>query len=165
DSEFNPFSYDVDNRRTTTLSSIDDASCHLTLTIVSAQYLVNTDIKDLVDPYVRVYIHGVPCDNQNQKTHVIKDNGMPVYNFLRLRRYCGFCLLEGLNPMWNHRMEFDIAVPQLCLIRFVVLDSDKYSSDDIIGQYCVPLTTIQKGSLNTGGVNESQLGGVHAVFL
>ncbi|CAF0911284.1 unnamed protein product [Didymodactylos carnosus] len=125
DSGFNPFSCDVANPGTSTLSSIHDKPWHLTLTIISAQYLVNTAIKDLIDPYVRVYTHGVPCDNQNQKTCVINNN--------------------GLNPMWNHRMEFDIAVPQLCLIRFVVLDSDKFSSDDIVGQYCVPMNTIQKG--------------------
>lgn len=47
--------------------------------------------------------------------------------------------------MWNHRFQFDIHVPELVMVRFVVEDYDSTSQNDLIGQYCLPLTSIQNG--------------------
>lgn len=47
--------------------------------------------------------------------------------------------------MWNQKFQFDIHVPELAMVRFLVEDYDAASSNDFIGQYCLPLTSIQNG--------------------
>lgn len=47
--------------------------------------------------------------------------------------------------MWNQRFQFDVHVPELVMVRFVVEDYDTTSQNDLIGQYCLPLTSIQNG--------------------
>lgn len=47
--------------------------------------------------------------------------------------------------MWNQKFQFDIHVPELVMVRFLVEDYDAASSNDFIGQYCLPLTSIQNG--------------------
>ncbi|CAF1380550.1 unnamed protein product [Didymodactylos carnosus] len=90
------------------------------------QYLARrVATRDIVDPYVKVFIYGVDSDYQQRKTRVVEDN--------------------GLNPVWNETMVFNITVPELCLVRFVVFDSDTIGSDDILASFCLPLTTIQTG--------------------
>ncbi|XP_053198662.1 1-phosphatidylinositol 4,5-bisphosphate phosphodiesterase delta-1a [Scomber japonicus] len=96
--------------------------------VISAQQLpkLNKDKpKSIVDPLVRVEIHGVPADSASEETHYIDNN--------------------GFNPMWNENFQFDINVPELALVRFVVEDYDTTSGNDLIGQYCLPLTSVQNG--------------------
>eukprot|EP00066_Takifugu_rubripes_P004591 XP_003968055.1 PREDICTED: 1-phosphatidylinositol 4,5-bisphosphate phosphodiesterase delta-1 isoform X1 [Takifugu rubripes] len=96
--------------------------------VISAQQLpkLNKDKpKSIVDPLVRVELYGVPADNASKETHYISNN--------------------GFNPMWNHRFQFDVHVPELAMVRFVVEDYDSTSQNDLIGQYCLPLTSIQNG--------------------
>ncbi|KAK2886525.1 1-phosphatidylinositol 4,5-bisphosphate phosphodiesterase delta-1a isoform X1 [Channa argus] len=81
--------------------------------------------KSIVDPLVRVEIHGVPADNARKETHHIDNN--------------------GFNPMWNESFQFEINVPDLALLQFVVEDYDAASQNDFIGQYCLPLTSVQSG--------------------
>ena len=52
---------------------------------------------------------------------------------------------NGLNPIWNHLMQFSICIPELCLIRFTVKDSDKSNTD--LGQYAIPFLSMQSGNL------------------
>ncbi|XP_070783955.1 1-phosphatidylinositol 4,5-bisphosphate phosphodiesterase delta-1a isoform X1 [Enoplosus armatus] len=96
--------------------------------VISAQQLpkLNKDKhKSIVDPLVRVETYGVPADNASKETHYIDNN--------------------GFNPMWNERFQFDIHVPELAMVRFVVEDYDSTSQNDLIGQYCLPLTSVQNG--------------------
>ncbi|XP_019123027.1 1-phosphatidylinositol 4,5-bisphosphate phosphodiesterase delta-1a isoform X1 [Larimichthys crocea] len=96
--------------------------------VISAQQLpkINKDKhKSIVDPLVRVEIYGVATDNASKETHYIENN--------------------GFNPMWNERFQFDIHVPELAMVRFVVEDYDSTSQNDLIGQYCLPLTSVQNG--------------------
>ncbi|XP_060920121.1 1-phosphatidylinositol 4,5-bisphosphate phosphodiesterase delta-1a isoform X1 [Labrus mixtus] len=96
--------------------------------VISAQQLpkLNKDKqKSIVDPLVRVEIFGVPADNGSKETHYIENN--------------------GFNPMWNEKFHFDIHVPELAMVRFVVEDYDSTSQNDLIGQYCLPLTSVQNG--------------------
>ncbi|CAJ1082103.1 -phosphatidylinositol 4%2C5-bisphosphate phosphodiesterase delta-1a isoform X1 [Xyrichtys novacula] len=86
--------------------------------VISAQQLpkLNKDKqKSIVDPLVRIEIFGVPADNAR------------------------------FNPMWNEKFEFDIHVPELAMVRFLVEDYDSTSQNDLIGQYCLPLTSVQNG--------------------
>ncbi|KAM9337409.1 1-phosphatidylinositol 4,5-bisphosphate phosphodiesterase delta-1a isoform 1-T1 [Symphorus nematophorus] len=96
--------------------------------VISAQQLpkVNKDKhKSIVDPLVRVELYGVPADNASKETNYIDNN--------------------GFNPMWNERFQFDIHVPELAMVRFVVEDYDSASQNDLVGQYCLPLTSVQNG--------------------
>ncbi|XP_068199825.1 1-phosphatidylinositol 4,5-bisphosphate phosphodiesterase delta-1a isoform X1 [Antennarius striatus] len=96
--------------------------------VISAQQLpkINKDKqKSIVDPLVRVELYGVQADNASKETHHIENN--------------------GFNPMWNERFQFNIHVPDLVMVRFVVEDYDSTSQNDLIGQYCLPLTSVQNG--------------------
>jgi len=46
--------------------------------------------------------------------------------------------------MWNETFTFTSQFPELCLLRFVLYDSDTLS-DDFIGQYTLPLDSVEKG--------------------
>ncbi|XP_035384356.1 1-phosphatidylinositol 4,5-bisphosphate phosphodiesterase delta-1b isoform X2 [Electrophorus electricus] len=95
--------------------------------VISAQQLpkVNPKISSIVDPLVRVQIHGVPADMAEKETDYIVNN--------------------GFNPMWNSYFQFDLSVPKLALVRFVVEDYDAVSSNDFIGQCTIPFTSVQNG--------------------
>lgn len=96
--------------------------------VISAQQLpkLNKDKQSsIVDPLVRVEIHGVSADNASKETHHIENN--------------------GFNPMWNENFQFDIHVPELAMVRFVVEDYDSTSQNDLVGHYCLPLTSVQNG--------------------
>ncbi|XP_051543709.1 1-phosphatidylinositol 4,5-bisphosphate phosphodiesterase delta-1a isoform X2 [Myxocyprinus asiaticus] len=96
--------------------------------IISAQQLPKLSKdkpKSIVDPQVQVEIYGVPVDNATKLTHHIENN--------------------GLNPMWNTNFQFTVHVPELALVRFLVEDFDAASYNDFIGQYTLPLTSMQNG--------------------
>ncbi|UJR36404.1 hypothetical protein I4U23_029127 [Adineta vaga] len=97
----------------------------LILTIISAQFLSRANSNDIPDPYVAVTIHGVPCDQQIQKTRAIDDN--------------------GLDPIWNEKFIFKIKYPQLALVYFTIYDYDSFSRDDKLAHFCLPLTAMQTG--------------------
>lgn len=47
--------------------------------------------------------------------------------------------------MWNENFQFDLYVPELALVRFVVEDHDTMSSNDFVGQCTLPFTSTQSG--------------------
>lgn len=47
--------------------------------------------------------------------------------------------------MWNECFQFEIKVPELAMLQLVVEDYDTASQNDFIGQYCLPLTSVQNG--------------------
>ncbi|XP_029015446.1 1-phosphatidylinositol 4,5-bisphosphate phosphodiesterase delta-3-A isoform X2 [Betta splendens] len=100
----------------------------LTLRIISAQQLpkINTQkASSIVDPQVWVEIHGVAIDNAKQKTQRIDNN--------------------GFNPRWDCTLSFQMQVPELALVRFVVEDHDHTSKNDFVGQFTLPFTSIRTG--------------------
>lgn len=50
----------------------------------------------------------------------------------------------GHCPIFNESFRFDIAMPELALLRLVILD-DEFIGDEFIGQNTIPLTCIQTG--------------------
>ncbi|CAH1795147.1 unnamed protein product [Owenia fusiformis] len=80
---------------------------------------------EIIDPYVKIEIEGVPMDKQNAKTAIVDNNG-----FL---------------PMWNESFNFNVNCPDLALIRFLVKDNQVMSKNDLIGQTCIPFNSIQPG--------------------
>lgn len=79
---------------------------------------------EIIDPFLKIEIHGVSIDKQEQKSSVMKNN--------------------GFNPVWNEEFHFNIEVPELALVRFVIYDSDRYL-DDFIGYYVVPFNSLMQG--------------------
>uniref|UniRef100_A0A3Q4AU78 Phosphoinositide phospholipase C n=1 Tax=Mola mola TaxID=94237 RepID=A0A3Q4AU78_MOLML len=99
----------------------------LTVQVISGQQLPKVNIKEdsIVDPLVRVEIHGVPMDQAKQETRHIENN--------------------GFNPVWYDTLRFTIHTPELALVRFVVEDYEKTSKNDFVGQYVLPLRCMQQG--------------------
>uniref|UniRef100_A0A8D0BXA7 Phosphoinositide phospholipase C n=1 Tax=Salvator merianae TaxID=96440 RepID=A0A8D0BXA7_SALMN len=96
--------------------------------IISGQQLPKIHNKkegSIVDPFVRVEIHGVPADSAKQETRYIDNN--------------------GFNPQWGESFQFQVWVPELALLRFVVEDYDKATRNDFVGQYTLPLTSVKAG--------------------
>eukprot|EP00794_Sanderia_malayensis_P007741 gene7741-8581_t len=99
------------------------------LKVISGQQLPkakNSKQKEVIDPYVFVEAYGLECD-EKEKLFCSKT----IHN-------------NGFNPVWNEMVKFPVNVPELCLLRFSVYDSD-YGGDDFIGQFSIPLTCIRQG--------------------
>ncbi|XP_069490565.1 inactive phospholipase C-like protein 2 [Ambystoma mexicanum] len=79
---------------------------------------------DVVEPYVYVEIHGIPADCAEHRTKTIIQNGG--------------------NPIFEETFEFQINLPELAVLRFVVLDDD-YIGDEFIAQYTIPFECLQPG--------------------
>ncbi|XP_031179848.1 1-phosphatidylinositol 4,5-bisphosphate phosphodiesterase delta-3-A-like isoform X1 [Sander lucioperca] len=100
----------------------------LTVRVISAQQLPKPEWdkpSSIVDPHVWVEIHGVPIDNYKKKTHHVDNN--------------------GFNPRWDCSFNFTVHVPDLALVRFLVEDHDYTSSNDFLGQYTLPFTSLRTG--------------------
>ncbi|XP_032891103.1 inactive phospholipase C-like protein 2 isoform X1 [Amblyraja radiata] len=79
---------------------------------------------DVVEPYVYVEIHGIPADCSEQRTKTVTQHDD--------------------NPIFDDSFEFQINLPELALLRFVVLDDD-YIGDEFIAQYTIPFECLQAG--------------------
>ncbi|XP_068092058.1 1-phosphatidylinositol 4,5-bisphosphate phosphodiesterase delta-1 isoform X2 [Hyperolius riggenbachi] len=95
--------------------------------VISGQQLpkLNKKKSSIVDPFVSIEILGVARDNDKKQTVVVENN--------------------GFNPSWNVSYEFEIDVPALAMVRFLVEDYDVSSRNDFVGQYTAPLTSLQLG--------------------
>ncbi|XP_066467733.1 1-phosphatidylinositol 4,5-bisphosphate phosphodiesterase delta-4 [Tiliqua scincoides] len=106
----------------------DGSPLSIAVKVISGQQLPkipNSKEGSIVDPLVRVEIHGVPGDSAKQETKYIENN--------------------GFNPQWGESLRFTVCVPELALLRFVVEDYDKTSRNDFVGQYTLPLTSVKAG--------------------
>ncbi|XP_067397446.1 inactive phospholipase C-like protein 2 isoform X2 [Emydura macquarii macquarii] len=79
---------------------------------------------DVVEPYVCAEIHGIPADCAEQRTRT--------------------ALQSGGNPLFDESLEFQVNLPELAVLRLVVLDDD-YIGDEFIAQYAVPVECLQSG--------------------
>lgn len=82
---------------------------------------------EVIDPYVVLELHGVPADCAEQRTRTAAQNQD--------------------DPLFDETFEFQVNMPELALLRFVVLDDD-YIGDDFIGQYTVAFECLQPGYRN-----------------
>ncbi|KAM5157020.1 1-phosphatidylinositol 4,5-bisphosphate phosphodiesterase delta-1 isoform 2-T2 [Mantella aurantiaca] len=99
----------------------------LNIMVISGQQLpkLNKKKSSIVDPFVSIEILGVARDNDKKQTKVIYNN--------------------GFKPMWNEHFEFEIDVPAVAVVRFLVEDFDASSRNDFVGQFTIPLTSLQLG--------------------
>lgn len=51
----------------------------------------------------------------------------------------------GFNPWWDTEFEFEVLVPELALVRFLVEDYDASSKNDFIGQSTIPFCSLKQG--------------------
>ncbi|XP_055521407.1 LOW QUALITY PROTEIN: 1-phosphatidylinositol 4,5-bisphosphate phosphodiesterase delta-4-like, partial [Leucoraja erinacea] len=103
---------------------------NLTIQVISGQQLpkvTNSKPGWIVDPLVRVEIHGVAMDNAKMETKYIDNNG------------------TTRPPVWRETLRFMVHVPDLALGRFLVEDYDLASKNDFVGQFTLPLTSITPG--------------------
>ncbi|CAF3304858.1 unnamed protein product [Rotaria sp. Silwood2] len=102
---------------------------HIQIHIISGQHLPKEKNSiadtDVVDPYVAVLTYGIECDSTEHYTPSVPNN--------------------GLNPIWDYKIDIDIFCPELCLILFQVRDKDRYGPSTFLGQACVPFTALQFG--------------------
>lgn len=52
----------------------------------------------------------------------------------------------GFNPQWNCTLSFQMQVPELALVRFVVEDHDHTAKNDFVGQFTLPFTSLRTGA-------------------
>lgn len=100
----------------------------LTVKVITAQQLpkINKEKNNsIVDPLVRVEVYGVPLDNSKKETEYILNN--------------------GFNPTWDETLSLQVRIPELALVRFLVEDYDTTSSNDFIGQFTLPFTSLRQG--------------------
>lgn len=57
-----------------------------------------------------------------------------------------FFFVSGFNPRWDCTFNFTVHVPDLALVRFMVEDHDYTSSNDFLGQYTLPFTSLRTGA-------------------
>ncbi|MBN3318633.1 PLCL1 protein, partial [Atractosteus spatula] len=79
---------------------------------------------EVIDPYVVLELHGIPADCAEQRTRTAAQNQD--------------------DPLFDETFEFTVNLPELALLRFVVLDDD-YIGDDFIGQYTIAFECLQPG--------------------
>uniref|UniRef100_G3P6J4 Phosphoinositide phospholipase C n=1 Tax=Gasterosteus aculeatus aculeatus TaxID=481459 RepID=G3P6J4_GASAC len=109
-------------------------STHLLLKMISGSNLPISRSGKPLDSFVRVEIHGIPSDSRKKSTHTVKNN--------------------SLSPYWASDMNFNISVPELCLIRFCVREQTGLFTSDFVGQYTLPFTSLKRGEpqrLKVGG--------------
>ncbi|XP_077354519.1 1-phosphatidylinositol 4,5-bisphosphate phosphodiesterase delta-1-like isoform X1 [Festucalex cinctus] len=95
--------------------------------VISAQQLpkVNKKKSSIVDPLVKVEVYGVSADVAVKETCAVDNN--------------------GFNPQWNENLVFDVYVPELTLVRFLIEDHDSTSGNEFIAQYTLPLNSLKMG--------------------
>lgn len=52
----------------------------------------------------------------------------------------------GFNPRWDCTLSFQLQVPELALVRFMVEDHDHAAKNDFVGQFTVPFTSLRTGA-------------------
>ncbi|KAK0417314.1 hypothetical protein QR680_012940 [Steinernema hermaphroditum] len=100
----------------------------LHLRILSAQQLPrprgSSAKGDSADPFVVVEVFGIPTDCAEERTKTVRN--------------------DSVNPCFDESFQFQVQVPELAIVRFLVLDDD-YIGDDFIGQYSIPFECLQSG--------------------
>lgn len=96
-------------------------ACKLEVTVISGQYVCPNNFNG--HPMVEIEIFGIPCDCTKQKCKIVKEN--------------------AVNPIWNETYSFPLMVPDLCFIRFTVIDTN--SGQTVVAQRVIPVKRLRSG--------------------
>ncbi|TSL97299.1 1-phosphatidylinositol 4,5-bisphosphate phosphodiesterase eta-2 [Bagarius yarrelli] len=102
----------------------------LVLKIISGQQLPKPkdsmlgDRGEIIDPFVEVEVIGLALDCSKEQTRVVDDN--------------------GFNPMWEETLVFNVHMPEITLVRFLVWDHDPIGQD-FIGQRTIAFNSMMPG--------------------
>ncbi|XP_034839388.1 1-phosphatidylinositol 4,5-bisphosphate phosphodiesterase gamma-1 isoform X1 [Maniola hyperantus] len=95
------------------------------LRVIAARHLCKSG-RGTASPFVEVEVIGAEYDTGVKlTTKTVTDN--------------------GINPIWNDICEFEVANPEMALIRFVVQDEDMFGDPNFIGQATYPLSCLRAG--------------------
>ncbi|NXM75582.1 PLCZ1 phosphodiesterase, partial [Serilophus lunatus] len=102
----------------------------LSIRLISGHQLPPSSLSrsNKADPLVEIEIYGVPEDQTRQKSSVVKSN--------------------ALSPRWNETFCFNIQVPELAMIRFCVEDEVSVVNKEFLGQYTLPVLSLNTGYRN-----------------
>ncbi|NXC34856.1 PLCZ1 phosphodiesterase, partial [Campylorhamphus procurvoides] len=102
----------------------------LSIRLISGHQLPPSSLSktNKADPLVQIEIYGVPEDQTRKKSGVVKSN--------------------ALNPKWNETFSFNIQVPELAMIRFCVQDEVSVVNNEFLGQYTLPVMSLNTGYRN-----------------
>ncbi|CAB3361523.1 Hypothetical predicted protein [Cloeon dipterum] len=111
----------------------------LRLQLISGQHIPKPDNStdgEIVDPYIKVKVIGMECDQREFKTNDIHDN--------------------GLNPVWNETFEFPVFYPDLAMLNLAVKDNSNTGVNELLGAYAVPFTSLREGYCHCPLLNEQR---------
>ncbi|EFC46814.1 tentative phospholipase C, partial [Naegleria gruberi] len=97
------------------------------LSVVCGEQLPKPGMSDkgeIVDPFVRLQVLGIPQDEYDEKSESVTDN--------------------GFNPVFNKRFAFSITCPELAVIRISVYDKNKTANEFLCENY-LPVRQLKKG--------------------
>ncbi|NXI44473.1 PLCZ1 phosphodiesterase, partial [Galbula dea] len=99
----------------------------LSIRLISGHQLPPSNLSktNKADPLVQIEIYGVPEDQTKRKSSVVKSN--------------------ALSPKWDETFSFTVQVPELALVRFCVEDEISLVANEFLGQYTLPLLSMNKG--------------------
>lgn len=78
---------------------------------------------DSTDAFVVVEVFGIPADCAEERTKTVRNDN---------------------SPKFEESFQFEVCIPEIALVRFLVLD-DEFVGDDFIGQYTIPFDCLQSG--------------------
>jgi hypothetical protein len=99
----------------------------LKLHVISGTHLPKpggATVGEIIDPYVKISLHGVGLDKMEARTRTIDDN--------------------GFNPVWDEIFTFRINNPDCAMLLFRVMDAD-LDRDDFIGFSAIPILSLLEG--------------------
>ena len=98
----------------------------LEVELISANQLpkLNEEDSGVVNPFVKIGLHGIQQDTKKEQSKVIENN--------------------GFNPVWNQKFEFGIRMAEIALLSFRVYNKT-FLGKSKIAQYAIPIECIRNG--------------------
>ncbi|XP_074604667.1 small wing phospholipase C gamma 1 isoform X2 [Brevipalpus obovatus] len=96
----------------------------LTVRVIAGRHLTKNG-RSTVSPFVEIEIAGLEMDNSKCRTRTVHD--------------------DGLSPCWEETFVFEIACPDLAMIRFVAYDEDVFGDPNFLGQASYSVQCLRQG--------------------
>jgi len=109
----------------------------LTVHLISGQHLPNAserEAREIIEPYVKINLNGHPLDQKEWESSVIHKN--------------------GFNPIWDEKVDFTVAMEDLAILEFKVMNKvvvgnvDIENLDDHLGSYAIAVPMMKEGYRN-----------------